>query len=87
MKSGYLRILERWSRYGGRTAERDAGSEAERFCGTRRYERSWARQDARASSYEKTLHLDAACRGLTEALSGTRVSPSTVSDLTENRRD
>ena len=63
MKSGFLRILERWSRYGGRTAECDAGSEAERFCGARRYERGWARQDARANSYEKTLHLDAACRG------------------------
>ena len=101
-------------------------AEADRLCGAARYERSEARQDTRAGSYERTLHTKAGDvslnipklrrqtfetaiieryrrressveealiemylagvsvrRGedITEALWGTRVSPSTVSNL------
>src|ERR1700750_1200541 len=101
-------------------------AEADRLCGAGRYERSEARQDTRAGSYERTLHTKAGdvslripklrrqtfetaiieryrrgessveealiemylagvsvrrVEDITEALWGTRVSPSTVSDL------
>jgi len=101
-------------------------AEADRFCGAGRYERSEARQDTRAGSYERTLHTKAGdvslkvpklrrqtfetaiieryrrressveealiemylagisvrrVEDITEALWGTRVSPSTVSNL------
>ncbi|HWU43305.1 MAG TPA: IS256 family transposase, partial [Bdellovibrio sp.] len=101
-------------------------AEADQLCGAGRYERSQARQDTRAGSYERTLHTKASDVGLkipklrrqsfetaiieryrrressveealiemylagisvrrvediTEALWGTRVSPSTVSNL------
>src|SRR5512144_1825525 len=103
-------------------------AEADQLCGAGRYERSKARQDTRAGSYERTLHTKAGDvslkvpklrrqtfetaiieryrrressveealiemylagisvrRGedITEALWGTRVSPSTVSDLNQ----
>ena len=101
-------------------------AEADRLCGAARYERSEARQDTRAGSYERTLHTKAGdvslnipklrrqtfetaiieryrrressveealiemylagvsvrrVEDITEALWGTRVSPSTVSNL------
>jgi len=101
-------------------------AEADRLCGAGRYERSEARQDTRAGSYERTLHTKAGdvslkvpklrrqtfetaiieryrrressveealiemylagvsvrrVEDITEALWGTRVSPSTVSNL------
>ena len=101
-------------------------AEADRLCGAARYERSKARQDTRAGSYERTLHTKAGdvslnipklrrqtfetaiieryrrressveealiemylagvsvrrVEDITEALWGTRVSPSTVSNL------
>ena len=101
-------------------------AEADRLCGAARYERSQARQDTRAGSYERTLHTKAGdvslnipklrrqtfetaiieryrrressveealiemylagvsvrrVEDITEALWGTRVSPSTVSNL------
>ena len=101
-------------------------AEADRLCGAGRYERSEARQDSRAGSYERTLHTKAGevslripklrrqtfetaiieryrrressveealiemylagvsvrrVEDITEALWGTRVSPSTVSNL------
>src|SRR5512144_259666 len=101
-------------------------AEADQLCGAGRYERSKARQDTRAGSYERTLHTKAGdvslkvpklraqtfetaiieryrrressveealtemylagvpvrrVEDITEALWGTRVSPSTVSDL------
>jgi putative transposase len=101
-------------------------AEADRLCGAGRYERSQARQDTRAGSYERTLHTKAGdvslnipklrrqtfetaiieryrrressveealiemylagvsvrrVEDITEALWGTRVSPSTVSNL------
>ena len=96
-------------------------AEADRLCGAGRYERSEARQDTRAGSYERTLHtklkipklrrqtfetaiieryrrressveealIEMYLAGvsvrrvedITEALWGTRVSPSTVSNL------
>ena len=34
-------------------------AEADQFCGAGRYERSQARQDTRAGSYERTLHTSA----------------------------
>ena len=101
-------------------------AEADRLCNAQRYERSEARQDSRAGSYERTLHTKAGdvslkvpklrrqtfetaiieryrrressveealiemylagisvrrVEDITEALWGTRVSPSTVSNL------
>src|ERR1700760_2154877 len=101
-------------------------AEADRLCNAQRYERSEARQDSRAGSYERTLHTKAGdvslkvpklrrqtfetaiieryrrressveealiemylagisvrrVEDITEALRGTRVSPSTVSNL------
>jgi transposase-like protein len=104
-------------------------AEADRLCGAARYERSQARQDTRAGSYERTLHTKAGdvslnipklrrqiferaiieryrrressveealieylagvsvrrVEDITEALWGTQVSPSTVSNLNKKR--
>ena len=38
-------------------------AEADQLCGAGRYERSEARQDTRAGSYERTLQTSAGCRG------------------------
>ena len=93
-------------------------AEADQLCGAGRYERSQARQDTRAGSYDRSLQTSAPARSIsrseaaapdlssveealiemylagisvrrvediTEALWGTRVDPSTVSNLNKPR--
>jgi putative transposase len=57
-------------------------AEADRLCNAQRYERSEARRDTRAGHYERKLQTKAGeVIGGLRTLRGTRVSPSTVSDL------